>query len=82
MSAPFIADTDSRWFDLLSARSDGGRVDEVNFWQPRALQPMTRMAASEPASFRPKQPRYATGGYGFFAHFRVVTVEDAWDLFG
>lgn len=79
---PFIALTDDRWFDFLSTRAVGGRVDEVNFWQPRATRPMKRMDPGEPVFFRLKRPHYAIAGYGFFAHFQVVPVEEAWSLFG
>ena len=79
---PFIALTDKRWFDYLSMQAEGGSVDEVNFWQPRATKPMKRMLPGEPVFFRLKRPHYAIAGYGFFAHFQVVPIEDAWDLFG
>lgn len=79
---PFIALTDNRWFDFLSIQAKGGAVDEVNFWQPKATRPMKSMESGEPVFFRLKRPDYAVAGYGFFAHFQVVPVEDAWDLFG
>lgn len=79
---PFIANTDKRWFDFLSTRAAGGTVDEVNFWQPRATRPMKAMAPGEPVFFRLKSPHHVVAGYGFFAHFKVVPVEDAWGLFG
>lgn len=79
---PFIALTDKRWFDFLSTQAQGKPLDEVNFWQPRALRPMKKMEPGEPVFFRLKRPDYAIAGYGFFAHFQVVPVEDAWDLFG
>lgn len=79
---PFIALTDKRWFDFLSIQAAGGTVDEVNFWQPKATRPMKSMAPGEPVFFRLKRPDYAIAGYGFFAHFQVVPVQDAWELFG
>lgn len=79
---PFVANTDRRWYDFLSAQSDQGRIDEVNFWQPRSTKPMKAMTAGEPVFFRLKRPDYCVAGYGFFAHFRVVSIEDAWGLFG
>jgi putative restriction endonuclease len=60
----------------------GGRVDEVNFWQPQATRPMKAMAPGEPVFFRLKKPVHAIAGYGFFAHFRVVDLDTAWELFG
>lgn len=79
---PYIANTDKRWFDFLSTQAQGEPLDEVNFWQPRATRPMKQMEPGEPVFFRLKQPHYAIAGYGFFAHFQVVPVEDAWELFG
>lgn len=79
---PFIALTDERWFDFLSTHAVNGTVDEVNFWQPRGTRPMKRMSPGEPVFFRLKRPNHAIAGYGFFAHFQVVPVEEAWELFG
>jgi len=79
---PFIANTDRNWFDFLSIRAGGRPVDEVNFWQPNATRPMKAMAPGEPVFFRLKRPTYAIAGYGFFAHFRVVSIGEAWTLFG
>lgn len=80
---PFIANTDKPWFDFLSTQiGASGRIDEVNFWQPKSTRPMKRMAPGEPVFFRLKKPDFAVAGFGFFAHFEVVSVEEAWDLFG
>ena len=45
---PFIALTDKAWFDYLSERADYGRLDEANFWSPKAQRPMKRMKPGEP----------------------------------
>ncbi len=79
---PFIALTDKRWFDYLSIQAIDGVVDEVNFWQPKGTKPMRRMEPGTPVFFRLKKPHHALVGYGFFAHFQVVPVEEAWNLFG
>jgi hypothetical protein len=79
---PFIANTDLAWFELLASKAVSGRVDEVNFWQPRATAPMKAMAPGEPIFFRLKRPDYAIGGYAFFAHFQVVDLHTAWSMFG
>lgn len=79
---PFIANTDKAWFDFLAGRSSGGRVDEVNFWSPQSTRPMKRMTPGEPVFFRLKQPHHAIAGYGFFAHFARVGLDEAWRLFG
>jgi putative restriction endonuclease len=75
--APFVANTDLGWFEFLAAEGDG-RVDEVNFWSPKALTPLRRFTPGEPVFFRLKQPHYAVAGYGFFAHFSVESIDDAW----
>lgn len=77
----FVALTDKAWFDYLSARSENGHLDEVNFWQPRATAPMKKMAPGEPIFFRLKKPDYAIAGYGFFAHFQVLDLDLAWQTF-
>lgn len=78
---PFIALTDHNWFKFLCNRSADGIVDEVNFWQPKARRPMRKMVPGEPVFFRLKAPFHAIVGYGFFAHFQVVAVEEAWNIF-
>ncbi len=79
---PFIALTDAAWFSFLASRAVDGYVDEVNFWSPRATRPMKAMSPGEPIFFRLKQPHYAIAGYGFFAHFRLLGLDDAWQVFG
>lgn len=79
---PFIAVTDKGWFDFLAAGSVGGRVDEVNFWSPRAQRPMKQMRLGEPVFFRLKAPHNAIAGYGFFAHFGLLELDLAWETFG
>ena len=78
----FVALTDREWFDFLASRSRGGRVDEVNFWLPKARSPMKHMVPGEPVFFRLKRPDYAIAGYGFFAHFQVLDLDLAWQTFG
>jgi putative restriction endonuclease len=80
---PFIANTNPRWFQFLASRAVDGRVDDVNFWSPRATGPLRKdIAPGEPIFFRLRNPDQAIAGYGFFAHFRVVALRDAWDVFG
>ena len=80
--APFIALTDKAWFDYLSSVSEHGRLDEVNFWSPKSVKPMKRMTPGEPVFLRLKKPHYAIAGYGFFAHFTVLDLGQAWEWFG
>jgi putative restriction endonuclease len=80
-SPPFIALTDKEWFDFLLSFAESGRLDEVNFWSPKSLRPMKHMSPGEPVFFRLKRPHYAIAGYGFFAHFAVMSLEEAWETF-
>ena len=79
---PFIANTDHAWFDFLAEVSRFGRLDEVNFWQPKASRPMRRMLPGTPLFFRLKGKRSAIGGYGFFVQFQLLPLRMAWDVFG
>jgi putative restriction endonuclease len=78
----FIALTDKAWFDHLSVRAEHGRIDEVNFWSPKSTRPMKMMVPGEPIFFRLKDPNYTIVGYGFFAHFAVLGLREAWTTFG
>lgn len=81
--APFIALTDKAWFDYLSTCGGAeGRVDEVNFWSPSSKQPLKKLDSGEPIFFRLKSPHNAIAGYGFFAHFTMLSLIDAWNWFG
>ena len=78
---PWIAATDLGWFDFLRGLGDArGRVDEVNFWNPSG-EPMRSFTPGEPVFFRLGKPRFAIGGYGFFAHFTRLRLDKAWELF-
>lgn len=79
---PFIALTDKAWFDFLSERAVDGRLDEVNFWSPKALVPLKQLVPGEPVFLRLKSPFHAIAGYGFFAHFSMLTLLEAWQSFG
>ena len=78
---PLIAVTDPAWFQFLSGRSINGRVDEVNFWFPKATIPIRNMVVGEPVFLRLKEPFNAIAGYGFYAHFEVMSLQLAWDAF-
>lgn len=81
MLEPYIANTDWRWFEFLSQRSAGGRIDEANFWSPRSIQPLKGFRSGEPIFLRLKSPRNVIAGYGFFAHFTVLSLEASWEWF-
>lgn len=53
---PFIAQTDKRWFDFLTSRADGERIDEADLWSSKSQCPMKHMSPGEPVSFRQKSP--------------------------
>jgi putative restriction endonuclease len=62
-------------------RAEDGRLDEVNFWLPKATSPMKKTSPGEPILFRLKKPNYAVAGYGFFAHFQALDLDLAWQTF-
>lgn len=80
---PFIANTDWNWFSFFRARVKSGAViDEANFWQPKAQKPMANLAPGTPVFFRLKSPRNVLAGYGFYSHFILLGLQQAWSLFG
>jgi putative restriction endonuclease len=80
---PYIANTDWNWFQSFAQREPAGEpIHEVNFWQPISQKPMAGIASGSPLFFRLKKPRYSIAGYGFFSHFVVLKMEEAWDWFG
>lgn len=81
-ASPFIALTDLRWFEFLSSRAQDGRLDEANFWSPRSTRPMLNMQQRHPVFLRLKSPHHAIAGYGFFAHFCALRLDEAWQFFG
>lgn len=62
-----VALTDRRWFDFLRSRAIDGRLDEVNFWRPKAQTEFRSLQPGEPFFFRLKSPVNAIAGYGFFS---------------
>jgi putative restriction endonuclease len=82
MPSPYIALTDRRWFDHLRIRSVDGRLDEANFWLPKAQEMPARLAPGDPFFLRLKSPFNVIAGYGYFASFRVLRLQDAWTMFG
>lgn len=81
-ATPFIAQTDWSWFEFLTNRATSGRLDEANFWSPKSVRPFKKMRPGEPVFFRLKSPRDSIAGFGFFAHFCVLGLDEAWELFG
>ena len=76
----YIGNTDYDWFTFLRAIEPP--VEEVNFWRPGAETAFKALQPGEPFFFRLKAPRNAIGGSGYFAHFSVLPVSVAWEVFG
>jgi putative restriction endonuclease len=75
----WIANTDSDWFDFLSAQSS---LDEVNFWQPSGRTGFHAVQPGELFVFRLKSPRNMIGGFGVFDQASRLPLSLAWDAFG
>lgn len=70
--------TDNNWFDFVSMRS----LDEVNFWQPSSRPPFKNLPPGTPFFFKLKRPHNHIVGGGYFSHFTVLPLSQAWDFFG
>jgi putative restriction endonuclease len=84
MSAePYIAIADPRGYKFFMGRlgGEGGVIDEVNFWSPKARRRLKAMALGTPVFLRLPRPYHALVGYGFFAHFVVLDLREAWNMF-
>jgi putative restriction endonuclease len=80
---PFVAVTDLRWLEYLAMLGGAERrVDEVNFWSPSSDKAIKQFEPGCPVFFRLKRPIDRIAGYGFFAHFTVLRLDQAWDWFG
>ena len=72
LAAPLVLNTDREWYDHLSRVGAGAsppRVDEVNFWSPKAMDSFGSPTVGEPVFLRLMSPVRAIGGYGFFASY-------------
>lgn len=90
----FVAHTHRVWFDNLSrlARPEYEhgvlRLDEVNFWAPKAPLPLKRFVPGDLLFFRLGAPVRCIVGYGYFASFHPARpdlpadVHMVWELFG
>ena len=75
----FVGNTDLDWLTFL--RGIEPPLDEMNFWRSghdafRALRP------GEPFFFRLTAPHNAIAGFGWFAHFSMLPISVAWQIFG
>lgn len=80
---PYLALADSRGYEFFMRHlgDEGGVIDEVNFWSPKAQRPLKSMAPGTPFFLRLPRPYHALVGYGFFAHFVVLDLREAWTMF-
>lgn len=78
---PYIAVTERKWFEFFSSRADSEPVDEVNFWSPNALRPFKTLEPGAPLFFRLGAPVNVIAGYGFEAHFDLLSFDAAWRAF-
>jgi putative restriction endonuclease len=75
----WVANTDFSWFSYLTSLAP---IDEVNFWQPNRVRPVT-LAQGAPWLFKlhVRNGGFIVGG-AFFAHYSTLTPRLAWDAFG
>lgn len=75
----YVANTDYDWFTFLRAIEPP--IDEVNFWRPGSESSFRAVAPGEPFFFRLKAPHNAIAGFGHFAHFSLLPVSMAWEIY-
>ena len=79
----YVAVTDKAWFEHLRMLSRRGRVDEVNFWNPKKWRGQFRvLQRGQPLLFKLKSPANAIVGGGFFEHYSDLPISLAWQAFG
>jgi putative restriction endonuclease len=71
--------TDAAWAAYLRTRPD---IYEVNFWVPSGVPFTGRASPDEPFLFKTKVPDSQLVGGGFFVHFWLLRVSEAWATFG
>ena len=74
----WVANTDLEWFSSLAARAP---LDEVNFWQPNTVRPIT-LPQGAPWLFKlhVRNGGWVVGG-GYLAHYTTITPRFAWEAF-
>ena len=75
----WVANTDSSWVSYLTSVAP---IDEVNFWQPNNVRPIT-LPEGAPWLFKlhVRNGGFIVGG-ARFAHYSTLTPQLAWDAFG
>jgi putative restriction endonuclease len=74
----YVAPTDQEWYRFLQARPE---LREVNFWRP-SHSTFSAFRPGELFFFKLKSPHNAIGGFGMFTRTAVLTIWEAWDVFG
>jgi putative restriction endonuclease len=74
----WVANTDRRWSEFLAEI----RPDELNFWQPNAVRPITLPAGAPWVLKLHVREGGWVVGLAFFAHYTTMTPRFAWDAFG
>lgn len=74
----FVAVTDSKWYQFLSARP---ALDEINFWRPTAASQFQALAPGEPLLMKLHRPQAAIAGVAFFEGYCRLPLVSAWDTF-
>ena len=75
----WVGNTDFSWYRYLASLAP---IDEVNFWQPHKVRPVT-LPTGAPWLFKlhVRKGGYIVGG-AYFAHYTTLTPRLAWDAFG
>jgi putative restriction endonuclease len=74
-----IGVTDNRWAAYLRDRPD---LAEANFWVPSGRAAFRMLATGEPFLFKTHWPQNQLVGGGFYSGYALLTVREAWELFG
>lgn len=72
-----IAITDNEWFSNVRS----AKYSTANFWTPTPWS-VRKLSAGDRWYFMRKSPIRLIGGYGNFASYSEMTIEDAWMAFG
>jgi putative restriction endonuclease len=75
----YVAVTDDSWYRFLASQPE---IIEVNFWQPRGNRQFHVLAPGEPFFFKTHSPHNKVVGGGFFSDSALLSVSEAWELFG
>ena len=74
----FVGVTDNTWATFLAANS----ATEANFWFPSPKTGFAALRPGEPFLFKTHHPDNRLVGGGFFEHYTVLRVSEAWSFMG